>query len=391
MQEFPIGKSLKMAEQAINPYPKFQKLLEAEPVSWIDEIDMWYISRREDVLKILADSDTFTVVSEKSLMLHALGHNMLTTDGAEQARLRRPFATAFAPRGIRGQAIPFIESLSKRLIGSFAGKTTIELKTDFADIVAIQTILNMLGLPVDDYEQIRIWVADFASVMSNFSGDAAVIERGKKSIQEFSDYVLSHVNRLREKPNESVMGRLVQDENFQLSDAEIVDSVRVIIFGGVETTSALIVNTLWCLLRHPEQLKAIRENHDLLANAIEEALRYESPVQTCTRHILRPVIVAGVQLDEGDTLQCMLGAANRDPAYFKDANRFDILRENARDHLAFANGKHFCIGAGLAKMEAEVSIRALLDHFETMTLAYPQDDVPVGYEFRSPARLTVVC
>jgi cytochrome P450 len=165
----------------------------------------------------------------------------------------------------------------------------------------------------------------------------------------------------------------------------------VIIFGGVETTSSLIINTLYCLLSHPQQLKEIRANFDLLPNAIEEALRYESPVQTCTRHVLQNVSIGDVRFKAGDTLQCMLGAANRDPAHFQNANHFDIHRENARDHLAFANGKHFCIGAGLAKMEAEVSIRLLLEHYQNLTLVHPDEDAPHGYEFRSPHQLRVQC
>jgi cytochrome P450 len=389
MQHFPIGEQVQMAAMAVNPYPTFNQMLVSEPVSWIREIGMWYVTRRDDVLRILADTETFTVVSDESLMRQAVGYNMLTTDGAEQARLRRPFNTAFAPRGIRADAVPFIEQLTHKLIDSFADKAPVDLKAEFADMIAIQTIISILGLPVADTAQVRRWVSDFASIMSNFNGDETVIQRGNQSIREFSDYVLHHVDILRTHPNETVLGHMVQSETQELSDAEIVDSVRVIIFGGVETTSALIVNTLWCLLTHPQQLDQVRANPDLLANAIEEALRYESPVQTCTRHVLQDTEVCGVTLQTGDTLQCMLGAANRDPLYFDDANTFDIHRENARDHRAFANGKHFCIGAGLARMEAEVSIRILLECYKNLALTYPAEDVPHGYEFRSPHQLRV--
>jgi cytochrome P450 len=391
MQQFPIGAQVQMAAMGVNPYPTFSQMLEHEPVSWIPEIGMWYVTRRDDVLRILADTDTFSVVNDESPMRQALGYNMLTTDGTEQARLRRPFATAFAPRGLRGDAVPFIEKLAHQLMATFADKTTVDLKAEFADIIAIQTVINILGLAVDDYAKIRRWVSDFANVMSNFNGDEAISKRGKQSVGEFSDYVLHHVNILRQSPNETVLGRMVQETSYQLSDAEIVDAARVIIFGGVETTSALIVNTLWCLLTHPQQLEMVRANPDLLPNAIEESLRYESPVQTCTRHVLQRTEVCGVTLASGDTLQCMLGAANRDPAYFHDANSFDIQRENAREHLAFANGKHFCIGAGLARMETDVSIRVLLERFKHLALAYPTKDVPHGYEFRSPEQLRVIC
>lgn len=385
---FPIGDSIQMNQQNINPYPAFEKMLEREPVSWIGEIDMWYVTRRDDVLRILADTDTFTVVSEKSLMRQAVGYNMLTTDGTEQARLRRPFNSSFAPRGIRQFAEPFIASIAHDLIKSFADQTVVDIKAEFADIIAIKTIVDILGLDVEDYAQIRKWVFDFSQIMSNFAGDEAIIKQGQQSVQEFADYVQVHLDRLRNHPDDSVLGKMIHNSHHQLTDTELIDSTRVIIFGGVETTSALIINTLYCLLVHPEQLNTVRENLDkLLPNAIEEALRYESPVQTCTRHVLRDVEVAGVMLSAGDTLQCMLGAANRDPSHFIRPNQFDSYRDNSDDHLAFANGKHFCIGAGLARMEANISLNILLDRFLDLRLVFPDEDVPSGYEFRSPHQL----
>jgi cytochrome P450 len=385
---FPIGDSIQMSRQNIDPYPMFGQLLEREPVSWIGEIDMWYVTRREDVLRILADTDTFTVVSEKSLMRQAVGTNMITTDGVEQARLRRPFNTSFAPRGIREFAEPFIASVAHELIDSFADQDVVDIKAEYADIIAIKTIVEILGLNVEDYAQIRKWVFDFSQIMSNFAGDESIIKQGKQSVQEFTDYVQVGLDELRQHSDDSVLGKMMHSPHHQLTDTELIDSVKVIIFGGVETTSALIASTLSCLLTRPEQLTAVRENPDtLLSNAIEEVLRYESPVQTCTRHVLRDVEVAGVMLSAGDTLQCMLGAANRDPSHFNHPNQFDIHRDNADNHLAFANGKHFCIGAGLARMEANISLNMLLDHFPDLQLAFPDEDVPLGYEFRAPHQL----
>lgn len=388
---FPIGHNVRMTRQTIDPYPVFARMLRDEPVSWVDEINMWYVTRRSDVLRILADTDTFTVVSDQSLMRQALGYNMLTTDGTEQTRLRQPFNTAFAPRGIRAQAEPFVATLARELILSFKHQNKVDIKAEFADIIAIQTVINLLGLEVSDYAQIRQWVSDFASIMSNFAGDEDIIQQGKQSVHEFADYVQMRLNRLRAKPDDSVLGQMVTHAGHHLSDDELIDSVRVIIFGGVETTSALIVNTLYCLLTHPEQFSMICENLDeRLPNAVEEALRYESPVQTCTRHVLRDVEIAGVMLYEGDTLQCMLGAANRDPLYYEQPDHFDISRRNARDHLAFANGRHYCIGAGLAHMEAITSLKILVEACPKLTLASPDTDMPQGYEFRSPQQLRLM-
>jgi len=330
------------------------------------------------------------VVSDQSLMRQAVGYNMLTTDGAEQTRLRRPFNTVFAPRGIRHQAEPFIESLAYDLIQSFDDNGVVDIKSAYADIIAIQTIVNILGLEVSDYDQIRKWVSDFAKIMSNFAGDETIIQQGQQSVGEFADYMQAHLNQLRDKPDGSVLGAMIAHAGHDLTDNELIDTSRVIIFGGVETTSALIINTLYCLLTHPDQLQAVRDNPDeLLSNAVEESLRFESPVQTCTRHVLEDVEVAGVKLSAGDTLQCMLGAANRDLSHYQVPHQFDIYRNNARDHLAFANGKHFCIGAGLARMESIISLKVLLEQFPDLELAYPDNDLPMGYEFRSPHQLRI--
>ncbi len=390
INDFPIGYAVDMTQQHINPYPALMQMLASEPVSWVDEVGMWYVTRRADVLRILADTETFTVVSDQSLMRQAVGYNMLTTDGAEQQRLRRPFNTSFAPRNIRADAEPAIEQLALDLIETFRHQHTVDLKAEYADIIAIRTIINSLGLEVDDDTKIRDWVSDFSQIMSNFRGDEQIIKQGRASVLAFSEYVQSHIDRLRKYPDESVLGRIIHAAQHQLTDTEIIDAVRVIIFGGVETTSALITNTLYWLLRYPEQLQAVRD--DLigrLPNAIEETLRYEPPVQTCTRHVLSDVEVSGVHLRAGDTLQCMLGAANRDPAHYANPSEFNVYRDNARDHLAFANGKHFCIGAGLARMEASIGLRVLLLRFPKLAMANPDTDKPEGYEFRSPHNLSI--
>ena len=253
-QFFPIGNDVQMSRQHVDPYPAFARMLVREPVSWIPEINMWYVTRRDDVLRILADTDTFTVVSDQSLMRQAVGYNMLTTDGEEQTRLRRPFNSAFAPRRIRTHAEPFIADIAHELIDSFSGQSIIDIKAQFTDIIAIKTVVDMLGLEVDDFDQIRQWVSDFSQIMSNFAGDTRIIAQGQRSVQEFSNYVQSHLDRLRSNPDENILGKMIPNPHHHLSDQELIDATRVIIFGGVETTSALMTNALYCLLTHPRSV-----------------------------------------------------------------------------------------------------------------------------------------
>ena len=151
----------------------------------------------------------------------------------------------------------------------------------------------------------------------------------------------------------------------------------------------MLASTLWALLGHPAQLEAVRSNPDLLTQAIEEALRWEPPVQSCTRFVMRPVVVQGVELAPGEMVQCMVGAANRDPEHFTDPNAFDLERANARDHLSFATGKHFCLGAALARLEGEVGLRILFERLPGLRLDPAQPSSPRGHEFRSPPTLHV--
>jgi cytochrome P450 len=147
---------------------------------------------------------------------------------------------------------------------------------------------------------------------------------------------------------------------------------------------------VWTLLQHPLALEAVRRDRALLSRAVEEAMRWEPAVQSCTRHAARSVTLAGATIAAGDTVQCMLGSANRDPAHFGDPDRYDLTRPNAADHLSFGSGKHFCLGAALARAEVHAVLEILLDRFPTLRADPDRPSAPYGYEFRSPRELAVV-
>lgn len=384
---FPLGATVRQADLSANPYGIFRRLQAEEPVSWIDEIQMWYITRREDVLVVLADTETFTVQHPGSVLESVLGTNMLTTDGAQQYRLRKPFTATFAPRRNREQASQVIESLANDLVDSFIAQGSADLRSDFADKLALLMVTDALGLPIEDFDQFRGWYADFAQGLGNFTGDAAVAERAQQSKEAFRHYVLGYLNGEKRLAEDSELARVAHEND--LTAQEIIDSARVMIFGGLETTTALITNTLWALLTHPEQLAEVRSDFSLLPGAIEETLRWESPVQTATRHITRDTTLAGVILRAGETLQCMLGAANRDAHYFDAPERFDIHRTNAGDHLGFGYGKHYCIGAGLARLEGQIGLRILLERLKNLRLYPDFPTQPQGHEFRTVPSLVV--
>jgi cytochrome P450 len=384
---FPLGRQVQLEMLSRDPYPVLKALQEQEPVSWVPEARAWFVTRRADCLAILLDGVTFSVASPASLLQDTLGQTMLSTDGVRQRQLRQPFNGPFAPREVQAHMAAPITTYVYGLIDGFARRGQVDLKSAFADRLALWTVMAVLGLPIHDFPTVRGWFTDIAHGLGNFARDPQVRERGRAAAAAFGDYGASHLERMRREPDGSVLAAVASSGD--LSDEEILAAARVIVFGGLETTAAMLANTLWALLSHPLQYEAVCANPALLPQAIEEALRWEPPVQSCTRFVTRPVVVGGVALSPGEMVQCMVGAANRDPEYFSVPDVFDLGRANARDHLSFAIGKHFCLGAALARLEGEIGLRLLLERLSGLRLDTTHPSTPRGHEFRSPPTLHV--
>lgn len=385
--DFPLGSVVRLADLSRDPYPIYRQLMAQEPVSWVEEQQMWYITRRQDNLDVIYDTETFTVASTESLLDDTLGTTMISTDGEAQRRLRQPFMPPFLPKAVRQNATRMIEAKANALIDRFVAAGEVELVSAFSDPLASSIVTGVLGLPLEDFAQFRGWYDDIAAALANFIKDAEVRRRGKAAVAAFGEYILGHVARLKTARDHSVLSSLIYDVPHDLSNEEIVSSVILIIFGGLETTAAMFSNTVWALLRHPDQLAEVRADDGLLTNALEEALRWESPVQTATRQATRDTQIAGVQIQKGEVVQCILGAANRDPAHFAEPDLFDIHRPNADDHLAFAIGRHYCLGAALARLEGQIGLRLLFERLPGLRFDPQRPSAPEGHEFRSPKAL----
>ena len=327
------------------------------------------------------------MTSPASLLEDTLGQTMLSTDGARQRQLRQPFNGPFSPKEVQTRMSTPISAYVHDLIDGFEAQGQADLKTAFADSLALWTVMTILGLPIHDFPTVRGWFTDIAHALGNFTRDPAVRERGRAAASAFGAYTARHLERLRREPDDSVLAAVASSG--ELSNEEILAAARVIVFGGVETTAAMLANTLWALLSHPAHYAAVLANPALLPQVIEEALRWEPPVQSCTRFVTRPVVVQGVALSPGEMVQCMVGAANRDPEHFTESDAFDLGRVNVRDHLSFAIGKHFCLGAALARLEGEIGLRLLLERLPGLRLDTGHKSSPRGHEFRSPPTLHV--
>lgn len=227
------------------------------------------------------------------------------------------------------------------------------------------------------------------TLIANFERDVAIHEAGVLAFQAYRSYVLERITYLSQHPDHSVLSQLIHSSNHDLMPDEIVSGTAITIFGGLETTAALLSNTIWALLTHPEQLERLRQRPELMAGAVEESLRWEARVQTLTRHLRRDVELHGITMKKGDTISCMIGAANRDPVFFEKPDQFNIQRPNARKNLSFGLGVHFCLGAPLARMEGTIGLPILLERLPKLSLHPNYPTKPVGHEFRSTPTLFV--
>jgi cytochrome P450 len=386
-ERFLLGSRVRLDAMSYDPYPVLKALQEQEPISWIAELEAWFVTRHSDIMAILLDSTTYSVASAGSLLEDTLGQTMLSTDGARQRQLRQPFNGPFSPKFVQAHRAAPIAAYAHHLIDEFSERGEVDLKAAFADRLALWTVMTTLGLPIHDFPTVRGWFTGIAHSLGNFTHDPQIRERGHTAANAFGAYALPHVQRLKAKSDHSVLAAVTSSG--ELSEEEILAAARVIIFGGLETTAAMLANTILALLSHPDQYESVCTNPDLLSQAIEEALRWEPPVQSCTRFVTRPVILRSVGLAPGEMVQCMVGAANRDPEHFADPDVFDLWRANARDHLSFATGKHFCLGAALARLEGEIELRILFERLPGLRLDQARPSNPRGHEFRSPPTLHV--
>jgi cytochrome P450 len=389
-QRFPVGAAVTLAELEDDPYPVYARLQALEPVSWIPVLGIWYVTRYEDVRIIAMDSARFTTVSDHSLIYDTFGTQILTTEGSDHARYRRAVQPNFQPGYIRQNFESTIVAAATRLIEGFRGRGEIDLRAAFAARLPIQTILAVFGLPLEAETAMRNWYDVFERGLSNYTRDERVRRDTHANVAEFYQYLDEAIRTARSGNDQGLLSTLVRAPLEQrLDDEEIRRNTSLILFGGISTVEALILNSLWALFQQRDTFDRIRSDPRLIPRAIEETLRWLSPVQSATRHVVSDTRHAGVELRAGEIVNCMLGAANRDPAVFADPERYDIDRTNAQRHMAFATGGHSCLGLHLAKAQGRLALEQLLGRLPGLRPIPEHYSPPRGYEFRQPRAMPV--
>lgn len=413
-----------------DPHPHLARMRARSPVTWVSDLDAFVVTGWSAAMDVLRDPTTFTVDDPRFSTGQVVGPSMLSLDGAAHTRHRDPFDGPFRSRQVSERFSPGIGHHVHRLLDAAVGHggAVVDLRGALAAPLAARVMSDTLGLSggstnADTVGRLLVWYGAIVDSVAGVSAGCPVTTAGAEAIAALADAVVASLTgpspgdvpsseassaseawrptRVDAQPSDAVQasdGRwgggataVLLDDGVRhggLTVAEVVSNAAVIMFGGIETTEAMLLNALWFLLRAPDELAAVRADLDLVDAAVEESLRLEPAAAVVDRYATRDAVVAGTSIPTGTQVTVSLAGANRDPSEFTDPDRFDLRRPRRRRHLAFAAGPHVCIGMDLARLEVVTAMRALLTRFPALRLADGAPP-PTGLVFRKPARLPV--
>ena len=374
----------------VDPYPYYRLVQEHDPVHRCPD-GSYFLSKHVDLREVYRDYKTYS--SDKKVMFKPLfGDSLLyehhTTslvfnDPPLHTHVRKAIGDALSPRTIAAME-DGLRTLVEELLDSLEGREEFDFVDDYASVIPIEVISNLLRVPQEDREKLRRWaVAILGALEFNLPKDR--FELGNQCVQEFLDYLKDFVADRKKNlsdDDDDILSRLIrwESDGFKLSDLQLYHQCIFLLNAGHDTTTNLIGNGLYALLTHPEQKEKLKAEPELLNSAIEEMLRFDSSVQLGNRMTTKDVQIHGVDIPANTNLHLGIGAANRDPEAYAEPDTFDITR-NPRDHHAFAGGIHLCAGLNVARLEGRIAIPAILERFPKLRLAGP-----ISYDKRARFR-----
>jgi cytochrome P450 len=357
-----------------DPYPFYRRLREQAPVMWDPFMHTWVVTRYEDVMTVLHRFSADRTPDPKkmeALGLPSLGpvadvmaRQMLFLDAPAHTRLRKLCSSAFTPRRVEAMEEE-IRDIAGRLIGDCAERGEMDVIADFAEPFPAIVTAGLLGVPLDDHRQLKAWSATFAEMLGNFQHNPDRIHDVLRCVADMTGYFRDAIREQEKRPREGLIRSLMDAEvdGSRLSEDEVIANTIVTMVGGQETTTNLIGNGLLTLIRMPEKMRQLREQPEIIASAVEELLRFETPSQHTARICPADTVMGGKLIRKGEAVMAVMAAGNRDPERFADPDELDLTRPDNR-HLAFGWAAHFCFGAALARMEARIAFSALLGRLE---------------------------
>ena len=382
------GSTVTLEELEHDPYPVYKRLRDEEPVSYVDAVELWLVTRWDDVNHVDRTPHLFTGETEPSTLNRTFGKNLLGSEGAYHQRIRSIIYPAFRVQAIGHYPDEVIAPIVDELVDGFAGRGEVEFVSEFAEPLSTRVVKRTLGLGDIPDDTLRRWFVELATGAANFEGDPdkqTIADAASREVNETVQPILDH---LETEPDDTVLSNMLHSEvdGQRLTREEIQSNLKVMIVGGLQAGTDLIALSLWALLSHPEQAEQVRADHDLINQAIEEGARWHSPVGTSTRQTTRETELGGVKLEKGSLIAAVLSSANRDERHWNEPDRYDVHRREG-SYLAFATGPHLCIGARLGRYEARTSWRILFERLANLRLDPDRPMEASGWEFRSPHHL----
>jgi cytochrome P450 len=403
--------NLQREEIRADPYPFYARLRDQDPIRWDEELGFWVFTRYADIHLLYTDERfsraqgllrNFQRLSEAERQIvepvyHAFSKTVFYADPPYHTHLRGLMNHAFTPRRVE-RLRPYIRTVVNELLDAAQQRGgAVDMIHDLAYPLPVMVIAELLGLPASDRARFKKWSDDLFAILGTVRQKPQdLLERAAQSLNEMTTYVKDLSRKRRQCPQDDLLTALLtvtEDDSLAcpqphaapvsglpekmireqkisstLTEEELVSNINILLSTGHETTTHLIGNGLLALLQHPDQMQRLQRQPALLAPAMEEMLRYDSPVQITYRSALEDASIQGKLIRKGDLVNTVLGSANRDPQRFSRPDRFDITRNEGR-HLGFGVGIHFCIGAPLVRLEAEIVFETILRRFPGINLA----------------------
>jgi cytochrome P450 len=396
-------------EFVANPYPAYSELRAKAPVLYDEATDHWLVTRYDDVSRLLRDrrfGRTYLHTATHAEMgrpddppelepfWRLIRSGILDMEPPDHTRVRRLVSKAFTPRMVEGLR-PRVQALVDGLVDRVVGGGEFDLVREVAEPLPVAVIAEMLGVPEADRHLLRPWSAEIC-LMYELNPSQEYGRRAVRASQEFSEYLRGLARERRRRPGDDLISALAQvlDDGERLGEDELVGTCVLLLNAGHEATVNVTANGWWALFRNPAELARLRDgdgdgdgSDGLVPAAVEELMRYDTPLQMFERWVLEDVEVRGVRIPKGAELGLVFGSANHDPAVFDRPDELDVGRD-PNPHLSFGAGIHFCLGAPLARLELETSFRALLQRLPRMELAAEPEWKP-GYVIRGLRELRV--
>jgi cytochrome P450 len=385
-----------------DPYPIYHRLRAADPFHRDEASGAWVLTRYDDVAAVLrhpqvSSERTRAAQQEAPPEFQAFfafrSNAMLNADPPKHTRLRLLVSKAFTPAAAE-QLGPFIRCTVAEALDAAKARGRMDVMRDLAQPLSVTVIAHLLGVPPEDHARFKKWSDDIALTAGNVQSNLLPehFQQAVRSWQELLAYLRVVVAERRAQPRADLLSALVKAEEAgdRLSEEELFANTILLLNAGQETTTNLIGNGTYAFLQHPEEWRKLRDDPSLIGSAVEEVLRYDSPVQFTSRVLKADLALGGKQLRAGKLVLTLLGAANRDPAHFPEPDRFDITRADNK-HVAFGLGPHFCLGAPLARLEGRIVFEELARRLPDLRLEGPAPEYRDNFNLRGLKSLPVTC